>query len=702
MDRVAQIRLPKPGSNGAKAVVAGLSPADVEAAWEDLVSKFKSLILTSFDLRVGQYEEDIKEKDSQRNLPGWNFCTFFILKEGLARGFANVGLFEDALIGYDELALGLDTIIREQAVGGDGAGAAGTFFLGYSQDLQERAVKALKEDETKKKKSDAEDDEEDVSLNLDPRIFPLDAERKPYRDLILANNISVFDFRSYVFARQMILLLRSGNASSLRDPTKENEKSKKSENLLTLADICRLTTEFITTGARTLRADLETGLDEVKDKVENVDEAKKQVVIDNMVHSWTYCVTLQVLGFTSTKALPLPDISARDAPTPEVSAAAAKLEEARAKLVKKNSSLLKSPPVKARPTSAELFLSGDSGPYSTSGQDKAASAVSLASVPGAEDLASWRAELWLLARRVLQGLGKTRGWPLDWTSLGLLYEEANVDEAEFEELSLDDDDSSESSKETTTSEEKGDIQKIANITTAGVEPHSLARAASSKKDFDALYEALTDQAFRHYTAASRNKSAERAMADLAVLKYRSGDYESAAMHFHRIAPFYKGTFWGALEGTMLELYAHCLKQMQKREEYVQVLLKLLAKFAADKRTFAETRRALPLVRSYIKDVFDMTTSLGKEISVPIREFFGGLEVEPMVHHYDDRDGFRLRLALKFLLDDEFGLDAVRVRLKGSEESQGLMVWLESAGDGKPVVVRGSTSQVFVDTNVSLV
>ncbi len=113
-DRVAQIRI---GINDVPydvlprvvpAVPSGYSETGVDAenAWQDLVAKMKDLILSSFDMRVSQYEEDIREKDSQRSLPGWNFCTFFILKEGLARGFESVGLVEDALVGYDELSVG--------------------------------------------------------------------------------------------------------------------------------------------------------------------------------------------------------------------------------------------------------------------------------------------------------------------------------------------------------------------------------------------------------------------------------------------------------------------------------------------------------------------------------------------------------------------------------------------------------------------
>jgi hypothetical protein len=53
---------------------------DNPAAWAEFVNKLKDGLLTSFDLAVSQREEDVKRSESQRQMPGWNFCTFFILK----------------------------------------------------------------------------------------------------------------------------------------------------------------------------------------------------------------------------------------------------------------------------------------------------------------------------------------------------------------------------------------------------------------------------------------------------------------------------------------------------------------------------------------------------------------------------------------------------------------------------------------------
>jgi trafficking protein particle complex subunit 10 len=80
--------------------------------WQDILGKIKECVLQSFDSRVLQYEEDIRKMDSQRTLPGWNYCTFFILKEGLAQSFEHMLLLEDALIQYDELEASFFQLLR--------------------------------------------------------------------------------------------------------------------------------------------------------------------------------------------------------------------------------------------------------------------------------------------------------------------------------------------------------------------------------------------------------------------------------------------------------------------------------------------------------------------------------------------------------------------------------------------------------------
>ena len=284
-DRVTQLRVPKeaippermPHVSGPAAPSYIESPQEQEHAWNDVIAKFKTLILLSFDQRVTQYEEDIREKEAQRVLPGWNFCTFFVLKEGLARGFESVGLVEDALVLYDELQVGLDTILKDE---NENIANQSSSFTTFTEDMRALATKTV----------DLPSDDTDISdeqRSDSPTMFfddrPINSRRKPYRELILENKISVFDFRCYLFARQMALLLRLGNARSFRSqlassgdaanarargelqrsvsaPAKPpSDKADTTEDLLSLADLCQRAVSFITSTARVLRTDLSNG-----------------------------------------------------------------------------------------------------------------------------------------------------------------------------------------------------------------------------------------------------------------------------------------------------------------------------------------------------------------------------------------------------------------------------------------------------------
>ena len=50
------------------------------AVWADLISKIKDGLLSALDNSVLSREEELKRSEGQRHMPGWNFCTYFILK----------------------------------------------------------------------------------------------------------------------------------------------------------------------------------------------------------------------------------------------------------------------------------------------------------------------------------------------------------------------------------------------------------------------------------------------------------------------------------------------------------------------------------------------------------------------------------------------------------------------------------------------
>ncbi|KLO12624.1 hypothetical protein SCHPADRAFT_998021 [Schizopora paradoxa] len=141
-------------------------------AWADIMSKVKEGVTSAFDSAVTQREDEIKRLEAQRQMPGWNFCTFFVLKESLAISFEGMNLLEDALIQYEELEASFAAVLNDNT----------SIWFGKFVDPSPK----------------------DDSLPL------LSVTKKPYRDLILANTISVFDFRIYILAREAILLGKMG------------------------------------------------------------------------------------------------------------------------------------------------------------------------------------------------------------------------------------------------------------------------------------------------------------------------------------------------------------------------------------------------------------------------------------------------------------------------------------------------------------
>lgn len=674
VDRVAQLRLPN-------AEGKPQDPAVFADQLNDLVEKMKNGILTSFDLRVSQYEDDIREKDSQRNLPGWNFCTFFILKEGLARGFENMGLLEDALVGYDELMAGL-----EAAVAGFLAGTSdkhGGGFLTYGQDRLkqvESALAALKSGEEEKGR-ESQGFPGDIMTSLDERYFPLDASAKPYRDMILASNISVFDFRVYVFSRQLQLLLRAARAPWLQQ--KEKIHHDKADDLTRLAEICNRAIEFISMAARTLRYDLESGL---STSTVEADDASKKAVIDNLVLSWIYAAASQILTQTATPSLAIPDSSAHRSRRATVGAGA----ESKKLIAPKRSSSLLGSGGPGRPD-----VRGSGTPTATSPPPRA----------GTEDLASGRGELFQLAKGVLEEMGRCRGWIPQWKDLTVLFDETEETEEALEEVPLDDKDSS----TTTRRGSAEDSNSVSNASLVGIDLPVLQKTLASQSHFDTLREQLTDQIFRHYIAAGRTRSAEAAMTEMAVLKYRQGDYKTAASHLQHLASFYGNSSWTVLEGVILELHARCLKELGRNEEYVRTVVRLLSQYAMHVQSKLSERQKSLLessairagssrVHPYLKDLLRASSSLPREFTVPISSFFGDVQVDPDIAHYEDRDGFQLQLRLRFLLESEIAVDSIKVRLVSAGGPVSNEVWLERS---ESVTVKSSTTKLTIGSSVGL-
>ncbi|KAF5021565.1 hypothetical protein F66182_6394 [Fusarium sp. NRRL 66182] len=713
-DRVAQIRI---GINDLPydqlprvipAVPTGYSEDehDAENAWQELVSKFKSLILTSFDSRVTQYEEDIKEKDGQRSLPGWNFCTFFILKEGLARGFESVGLVEDALVGYDELSVGLDSVINEQADQGSPTRHGGT-MLSYTEELKKVIDAALAQ-------VSGADDEEAVDLQSNETVkeqfdeIPISASKKAYRDKILANDVSVFDFRCYIFARQMALLLRLGNAWSSRDDLlaklKEQQDSvlhgvaplapppkhtEEVENLASLGEICRRTLQFIPAVSQVMRRDILAAVAADKDDEDDSGiNPHLSEIMDNVVASFAFSVAQQILAQTASKALPIPPSTL--AP-PQNEEQKTSIPEPKTMMHPARTSSLHvqtGPAYGSRPPPSPGVFPGPGMPKI--GNDQEAQFLKA----GLEDLAARRAELYILSRSILDGLGKKRGWSDGWKEAPIVAEA----EADFEEISLDD----QPQPDTAALDDASPLD-------VGVNNNLLQTAIDSADNFYRLYEILTDKALRHYTVANHDHAVQASMADLAVLNFFLKEFGPAASYFYRATPFFGESGWTSLELSMLVMYLHCLREMKSKDDYVRVALKLLTKScAAEKERLEQRSKRVSRIgkpepadamsmKGVVGNLFDLASSLSSQVKVHLSNFFTNIELAGAPEYFDNEDKCSLTINLWSLLPDDIKLDGIEVRATASES--GPTKELHFSGEGDVVLHPGQNSVKVESTSV---
>lgn len=73
------------------------------AALADLLGKLRDGVVASFQLRMAQYDADIRRLDMQRGTPSFDFWQLFLVKESLALMFQMLQMPDRALSLYDEL-----------------------------------------------------------------------------------------------------------------------------------------------------------------------------------------------------------------------------------------------------------------------------------------------------------------------------------------------------------------------------------------------------------------------------------------------------------------------------------------------------------------------------------------------------------------------------------------------------------------------
>jgi len=510
IDRVAQVKATENSDTGKvssrPSPVVDQSPEEDHRGWDDLITKVKFLILGSLDLRVSQYEEDIREKESQRKLPGWNFNTFFVLKEGLARGFESVGLIQDALTGYHELAAGLNAVIGEGEAN-ESLEQHPDLFSDHTKDVLEEFKQAALSEVISLKanhKSNLATAElaHVPSWSHDFGSSILNTDRKPFRELILANNISAFEFQCYVFARQVSLLLRLANVVSehpsvtvpamngtvqlghMASAAESVPSNSEPPNLLILAEICQRALEFITSTACALRDDFRNSVkhdSRKQDDYGSLSKAQIDDIIENLVTSWTFSASQCVLKKTLVQSLfdRLQPLLCQLKPIRHGGEDSYENPVLSTNIIQRENLPSRTSSLPSRTGTASRSSSPEKNPSVTS-LNALRLLPSTSSQTGFQELAAQRADLSSLSRRALSSLGlRVGGWSSGWADLA---SELSLNDGVMDDVSLDND----SKRDVANSAMQVKYHNASTIT--GTRNEALFSAVYSKRAFYEAYE----------------------------------------------------------------------------------------------------------------------------------------------------------------------------------------------------------------------
>jgi hypothetical protein len=243
------------------------------------------------------------------------------------------------------------------------------------------------------------------------------------------------------------------------------------------------------------------------------------------------------------------------------------------------------------------------------------------------------------------------------------------------------------------------------VDTALLSPN-LKGALTSEAAFQKQFESLTDSALRHFLSATQNKSAERLMGDIALLKCQQENYLLAAAYFERIVPLYSADCWDMMENRAVMNYAKCLKHLQRHELYVSTLLDLSAKLVhrdmddSKPRTRPKSNTTHTLNKQLLdaselwREAVDASAHLDKEMTQPHGALFAELRVHREILHDDNSDGWGIQLQMCHMLDTAIGFDEVKLRLVSIDDST-QDIWLKSIG---PIELTAGQNTIKLQTS----
>jgi hypothetical protein len=301
-------------------------------------------------------------------------------------------------------------------------------------------------------------------------------------------------------------------------------------------------------------------------------------------------------------------------------------------------------------------LSGPSrkGPQGFSGGD----AAKVNDKPGLPELAAYRAELVMIKRRTLEHLAERRGWVAGWNSKASLS-------PDLKEVDLDAEDSGNESPDSAPQDDKSGSADAPAVLTA-----QLATSLADLPSFLSAFEDLSSLAVRLYTIATHSKSAETIMGDIAMLKFQQRDFTNAARYLEYVLPLYASDSWSLQEARVVRDLSECLRRLNRKGDFAQVILALLKKIAGrrieGKQGSGDDQAE---AEQYLRQLVAASEDLPTDLDVKMADFFDEIKLGREIGLLPDTDGFSYRFSFRHVLSEDMTLDEVSVKLVRVDDPQ---------------------------------
>ena len=291
----------------------------------------------------------------------------------------------------------------------------------------------------------------------------------------------------------------------------------------------------------------------------------------------------------------------------------------------------------------------------------------------------------MIKRRTLEHLAEKRGWVAGWNSTAPLS-------AALNEVDLDADGSGDEAHDTMHQDENTESPDVPAVLTT-----QLASLLADLSSFLSAFEDLSSLAVRLYTTATHSKSAETIMGDIAMLKFQQRDFTNAARYLEYVLPLYSSDSWGLQEARVVRDLSECLRRLNRKGDFAQVILGFLKKTAG---RYIEGRQGggddHAEAEQYLKQLVAASEDLPTDLEVKMADFFDEIKLGREIGLLPDTDGFSYRFSFRHVLSEEMTLDEVSVKLVRVDDPQTEITITRA----EPLVVTNGTVDVELKSGTS--